>query len=189
MSGLSRTKLVGTVPCTSQCMRTNRPERLETFDYVGLHQYFLTFCGYDRDRLFVKADAVDLVRTQIARAGVERSIEVIAYCFMPDHVHLLVEGKREDSDCRVFISRAKQYSGFHYKATHGRRLWQRYGYERVLRNDEATVSVARYIIENPVRARLVKCVADYQFSGSSVYTVEQLLDAVQLRSKWYSGSA
>jgi putative transposase len=120
---------------------------------------------------------------------VDQSIEVLAYCFMPDHVHLLVEGRRDDSDCRVFISRAKQYSGFHYKAAHGRRLWQRYGYERVLRGEEAAVSVARYIIENPVRARIADCVVGYPFSGSSVYTMEQLLEAVQLQSKWYSRSA
>jgi REP element-mobilizing transposase RayT len=37
----------------------------------------------------------------------------------------------------------------------GDRLWQRYGFERVLRDDEATLDVARYILRNPVRAGLV----------------------------------
>jgi REP element-mobilizing transposase RayT len=107
---------------------------------------------------------------------------------MPDHVHLLVEGQADDSDCRQFIARAKQYSGFHYKAKYGRPLWQRYGYERVLRNDEAAVSVARYILENPLRGKLVERVEDYPFFGSTVYTIAQLLEAVQLRDKWYDRS-
>jgi hypothetical protein len=45
------------------------PEHLKTFDYLGLHQYFLTFCTHERHRLFEKADAVSLVRTQIERAA------------------------------------------------------------------------------------------------------------------------
>ena len=136
----------------------------------------------------MKAAAVETVRTQIARAAREQSFALIAYCFMPDHVHLLIEGQEDDSDCREYISRAKQYSGFHYKAAFGRRLWQRYGYEHVLRNDEAAVSVARYILENPVRARMVERITDHPFSGSSVYTIEQLLEAVQLRERWHSTS-
>ena len=168
-------------------MRTERPEHLKTFDYIGVYRYFLTFCTHERARLFVKPEAVELVRTQIERAAVDFKMAVIAYCFMPDHAHLLVEGQAADSDCRQFISRAKQYSGFHYKATYGDRLWQRYGFEHVLRNEEAAVSVARYILENPLRARLVERVDEYPFSGSGVYTIEQIVDAVQLDRNWCSG--
>jgi putative transposase len=132
---------------------------------------------------------VEVVRTQIVRASHEQRVSLIAYCFMPDHVHLLVEGQSDDSDCRRFIARAKQYSGFYYRASFGRRLWQRYGYEHVLRNEQAAVSVARYIVENPVRAGMVVAVQDYPFSGSSVYSLEQLLDAVRLRDQWYGRSA
>jgi REP element-mobilizing transposase RayT len=35
----------------------------------------------------------------------------MAFCFMPDHVHLLVGGTCETSDGKRFIRRAKQYSG------------------------------------------------------------------------------
>jgi putative transposase len=163
-----------------------RPERLKTFDYLGCRQYFLTFCTDHRHRLFTAPDRVELARTQISRAASEQRISVLAYCFMPDHVHLLVAGTSEDSDCRRFIARAKQYSGFHYQAAFGRRLWQRFGYERVLRNDEAAIRVARYILENPVRAGLVTEVQQYPFAGSSVYSLEQLLEAVQLHDRWYA---
>jgi putative transposase len=165
-------------------MITRRPEHLKAFDYLGLHQYFLTFCTFDRRQRFVDATHVTLVRTRIERAAVERGFALTAYCYMPDHVHLLIEGQREDSDCREFISRAKQYSGFHYRATFGQRLWQRYGFERTLRSEEFAVSVARYILENPVRAGLVERIDQYEFSGSSVYTIEQILEAVQLGEDW-----
>jgi putative transposase len=169
-------------------MITRRPERLKTFDYLGLRQYFLTFCTHERRQLFLDPEAVAAVRTQIQRAASDQTFAVIAYCYMPDHVHMLVEGQSDDSDCRQFISRAKQYSGFHYKATFGQRLWQRYGYERTLRSDESSISVTRYILENPIRARLVKRIDEYPFSGSSVYSMEQLLEAVQLDKDWYAKS-
>ena len=165
-------------------MITHRPEHLKAFDYLGLHQYFLTFCTFGRQPHFVESTDVALVRTQIERAAVDQRFAITAYCYMPDHVHLLVEGQSEGSDCREFISRAKQYSGFHYQAMFGRRLWQRYGFERTLRSEEAAISVARYILENPVRAGLVDQIDQYEFSGSSVYTIEQILEAVQLSDEW-----
>src|SRR5436190_4625102 len=102
------------------------------------------------------ARQIEVVREQILRAATDDSFAVIAYCFMPDHVHLLVEASSDASDCLRFIKRAKQFSGFRDRQHFGERLWQRYGYERTLRNQEGTLAVAKYIVENP---------EDYPFSG------------------------
>ena len=127
------------------------------------------------------AERVDLVRTQFSRVSADEHFSVLAYCFMPDHVHLLIQGETDHADCRSFIKYSKQCSGFHYRKTFGERLWQRYGYERTLRNEEATLSVARYILENPLRAGLVSAVQDYAFLGSDLYSVSQVLEAVRLK--------
>jgi REP element-mobilizing transposase RayT len=87
---------------------------------------------------------------------------------MPDHLHLLSEGQAEDSDCLRFIKRAKQFSGYHYKARFNRRLWQRYGFGHILRG--------------------VERVEDYPYLGSSAYTLEQILEAVQMRDGRYRRS-
>lgn len=168
-------------------MFTGRPQHLKTFDYLGLHRYFLTFCTYERHRLFVTADRVAVVHAQFLRAATLARVQVLAYCFMPNHVHLLTEGQSEDSDGKRFIAHAKQLSGFHFKKQFaGERLWQRYGFERTLRTDESTLRVARYMLENPVRAGLVTRVQDYPFLGSDVYTVEQVLEAVQMDDCWHT---
>jgi hypothetical protein len=75
----------------------------------------------------------------------------------------------------------KQLAGFHYRQQFGGTLWQRYGYERVLRDEDDTLGVARYILENPIRAGLVTQVGDYPFLGSSTHTVAAILDAVAWR--------
>jgi putative transposase len=156
---------------------TGNPGHLNTFDYLGPYRYSLTFCTDSRQRLFVTRERVELVLMQIERSAAEEQVAIIAYCFMPDHLHLLVEGRCESSDCRRFINRAKQFSGFHYSKTFGHRLWQRYGFERVLRVDEATLVVARYIVENPLREGLVRSVEDYPFAGSRVYSLADIMSA------------
>ena len=85
---------------------------------------------------------------------------------MPDHLHLLVEGKTEHADMRKYISLFKQKSAFRFSQLRGTKLWQQNYYERVLRKDEATLAVVRYILENPVRKRIVNDYAHYPHSGS-----------------------
>jgi len=159
-------------------MRTNQPGHLKSFVYAGLHRYFLTFCTDRRQKFFVDSAAVELVLSQILRAGAENRFAVLAYCFMPDHVHLLVEGEADSSDCLVFIKKAKQYSGFYFSKARGSKLWQRYGYERIVRDDEVTLHVARYMLNNPVRAGLVADPREYPFIGSERYSLAELLDGV-----------
>ncbi len=91
---------------------------------------------------------------------------------MPDHVHLLIEATCDQANCLRFISRAKQYAGYHHaRAFGGRRLWQRYSYERVLREDDDVQAIARYVVSNPVRAGLVSRIQDYPYVGSDVYVI------------------
>ncbi len=161
-------------------MRTRSPGHLATFDYLGPHRYSLTFCTHHRDRLFTATDRVDLTYGQILRAATGESGEIVVACFMPDHLHLLVEMKSDSSDALRFISRAKQLSGYHFKQRFERRLWQRYSYDRVLRDSEPTLVVARYLVANPVRAGLVTAPEDYAYTRSEKYTVREIVEAVQM---------
>jgi putative transposase len=95
---------------------------------------------------------------------------------MPDHLHAVLEGRSPDADLRLFVSRMKQSTGFYFKKAFGEPLWQRYGHERVIRDDETTSAVIRYVLENPIRAGLAASVREYPFIGSSEYSVEQLVD-------------
>jgi putative transposase len=148
-------------------MFTGRLEHLRPFDHIGVHRYSLTFYTYHRRKLFLEEPPVALVRSQILRAAEEECFAVSAYCFMPDHLHLLAHGESGGADCARFRARAKHYSGYSYAKQYGVSLWQRSGYERVLGNDESTAAVAKYILENPIRAGLVKSVVDYPFLGST----------------------
>lgn len=155
----------------------NYPEHLRGFSYRGPHRYSLTFCTLERRPLFKEAATVRLADQQFLRAERECAMRVIAYCFMPDHVHLVVEGTDVHADLKAFTKLAKQYSGYYYASCHdGEKLWQRYGYEHVLRDNESTQRTVRYVLENPVRRGLVTHPREYPHLGSHVYSLEQLLE-------------
>ena len=97
---------------------------------------------------------------------------------MPDHAHLLAEGAAPESDLCAFMSSFKQKTGFAFATKWGRRLWQVGYYDRILRTDDATLMVVRYILDNPVRAGLVSRFSDYPYSGSDRYTLEELAAGV-----------
>jgi putative transposase len=168
------------VSCPSHSVRTGRPARLKAFDYVGYHRYFLTFCTNERRLVFIAPEPVACVLTQFRRAATAYGVALSAYCFMPDHVHLLAEGTHVNADGRTFISRAKQLSGFHFAKAFGHRLWQHYGYEHVLRAQEDTLGVARYLLANPIRAGLCDDVREYPYVGSDVYSIVEIAEAVQM---------
>ena len=158
------------------------PPHLRGFPYLGKCRYSLCFRTHGSASVFTDAANVRLVLAQFLRAGVEQAFEISAYCFMPDHVHLLVEGLTDASDCRTFIKAAKQYSGYYFKRATQQRLWQRYGYEHVLRDDTERATTIRYILDNPVTAGLASEPADYAFTGSECFTIDELLQQAAPRS-------
>jgi len=156
-----------------------RLRRLPRHCYTGFARYAVTFCARHRRSVFTDAPLVNLVLTQILRTASSSSFDVVAYCCMPDHLHLLVEATAETASLLEFVKDAKQCSSFHAKVLLGAPLWQVGYFERVLRSDEDTRAVARYILQNPVRAGLVKDACEYRFSGSARYSVRQIVEWVQ----------
>ncbi|HEY3093456.1 MAG TPA: transposase [Vicinamibacterales bacterium] len=161
-------------------MERKRPPRLTSFDYTGFYRYFLTICTFGRFPVFVDDTAVALVMVELTRTADDVPFSVIAYCFMPDHLHVLVEGTHPAADFREFVRIFKQRSAFQWRQQHGTVLWQRSYFEHVLREDEAMVGVARYLLENPVRAGIVERPEDYPYLGSMTVALRDLLYSVQI---------
>jgi putative transposase len=155
---------------------TDRPPRLPSFSYIGRHRYSLTFCVHNRRQVFADDRLVTLMLEQISRAAHDLGFAILAYCFMPDHLHLLVEAQTDDANLVKFAHALKQRTGFAYLRTSPHILWQKGYFDHVLRDDELTEVVARYILENPVRGGLCKVPREYKYSGSLVWSKEQLDD-------------
>jgi putative transposase len=156
----------------------SRPPRINGFDYLGCYRYFLTFCTIKRRPTFHDAAAVDLTLAQFRRTTRSWSFVILAYCFMPDHVHALIEGTTAAADLKRVAKRLKQGSGQAWKFRTGSKLWQEGYYDRVLRAGEDPKMIARYIIQNPVRAGSSAHPGEFPYLGSDVWTLEELLESL-----------
>jgi REP element-mobilizing transposase RayT len=88
---------LGPTPCTSRDAMS-RPPKLASDCYVGLRRHFLTCCTRNRVPFFTHTDVVDLVSSAFFATCEAGGVDVLAYCFMPDHLHALVEGRREGAE-------------------------------------------------------------------------------------------
>lgn len=144
--------------------------RLSRDEYVGKRIYFLTICAEQRRSIFLDSSRARIAIDELRKVADRMNVLVHAFCVMPDHVHLLVEGKTSDSDIVKFVAQWKQSTGYVFHHELPPRLWQRRFYDHVLRKAEESESVAWYIWMNPVRKRMVAKPHAYPFSGS--FTVE-----------------
>jgi len=159
-------------------MLPRRP-RIKGFAYTGLHRYSLTICTKDRQPFFRERDVVAMVLLTLQQSAAAHDFALVAYCFMPDHAHAVVSAATETADLRRFVSKWKQRSGYAYRQKTGAFLWQPSYFDHVLRDDEETWRAARYVLENPVRKGLVQVFDEYPYSGSDVFTREQLREIWQ----------
>ena len=118
---------------------SNRPQRLSGFSYVGAYQYFLTICTNGRRKWFEDEPAATWMTGQITQFFETRHFAVIAFCVMPDHVHLLLEGTTEDADLRAAMHVWKLTTGFAWTQQTRERLWQEGYYEHVVREEDPVV--------------------------------------------------
>jgi putative transposase len=153
-----------------------RPTRVRGFSYRGCHRYFVTSCTFRRQPFFVDVGCATECAQQIVPAFERHAFDVLAYCVMPDHVHLLIEGQSDETDFRRAVRVWKLQSGHTWRLRHEVPLWQIGYWERVLREEDDTRAVVGYLLENPVRAGLVARAIDYPFSGSARFTREELAE-------------
>lgn len=126
---------------------------------MGSYAYHLIFTTRNRLPRFADQQAVRQCLIALESSALRYGFRVLAYCFMPNHLHLLVAG--DDGTPLVrFVQHFKQATGHRYPG-----LWQRSYYDRVLRREEHIEDVALYIWSNPVVAGLVADAAEYGFSG------------------------
>ncbi len=163
-----------------------RPWRLDRNCYIGLQCYFVTTCTLDHQKAFLGEEFCVIARRELFAQAACHGLAIPAYCLMPDHAHLLLRARDEGAELTGMLALWKQQTGFAWSKGAGRRLWQKRYWDRTLRADDEILSIARYIVENPVRARLVSDPRSYRWTGSGEYTIDQILDAAQidLWKKW-----
>jgi putative transposase len=134
--------------------------------YRGQQIYFATLCCFGKRPVFQGPMLCEWLLALLSSESSSNHFSVIAYCLMPDHLHLLAKGLHASSDFLHFLKTLKIKSSRTYARQNGEALWQRRFFDHVLRPSEAVEPFAWYIWLNPVRRELVATTETYAFSGS-----------------------
>lgn len=145
-----------------------RPTRLAGFEYLGYFHYSLTMCTFQRREHFASAECVRVACEHFFEEAHAHDVVIPAYCFMPDHVHLVVSGRAQNADLVRFAKRSRQRIAFAHRRTAGVPFWQDGYYDHILRDHERLSRTIRYIADNPVRAGLVASWDQFPFTGSQL---------------------
>ncbi len=138
--------------------------RLARRTYDGWLAFSITICTNNRQRSFSSAANVNECLRALHEASDKHGMRVLTYCFMPDHAHLLLEG-RDNTNLIDFVKLFKQLSGYRFDRRDSKPLWQTGYYDRIVRLEDDLEDYAQYIYANPVRAALVDDARLYGFSG------------------------
>jgi REP element-mobilizing transposase RayT len=89
-----------------------------------------------------------------------------AFCIMSNHVHVLLKHNLDAQPMSKILQSHKGFTGQAANKLLGRtgKFWQRETYDHVVRNPKEFDRIVRYILNNPVKAKLVKRWEDWPYS-------------------------
>jgi REP-associated tyrosine transposase len=161
--------------------------------HVPGHAHYLTFsCFHGLPLLEIEEMKLRLAQS-INKSGEKYHFDLIAYVFMPNHVHLLVFPRLKSYDISSFLKSVKQpvsryarkWLGIHNPSLKRAvtvfekersifHFWQKGpGYDRNLHSEEATHKTIKYIHNNPIRRGLVESSMDWEWSSLKWYMKEE----------------
>ena len=140
--------------------------RLNDTNYTGKRTYFVTQCCYERRKHFTDPVNCQWLLSHLRVISIADYFAIAAYCIMPNHIHLLVDGLLPTSDFLHFMKALKIKTSREFAVANGTPLWQKKYFDHILRPRESMDAVAWYIWLNPVRARLERAPGLYTFAGS-----------------------
>ena len=96
-------------------------------------------------------------------------IRLLAYCVMDNHYHLIIQnlsGRMSD-----FLKLVNGSYGMFYRKTHGGKgyVFQNRYHSTLIQEDSYLLTAIAYVLQNPVRAGLVKNFNDYTWSSAGEY--------------------
>lgn len=149
-----------------------KQNRLNPENYKSPHIYYLTLNCFDRSKHFLNSLTVQDCVSELVKLSKKYNAKIWAYCFMPDHLHLLLDTE----DCIKFMKDFKQITGYQFKKKTGRALWQKSYYDHILRKQEDLIGTIKYILNNPVRAGLAGHYLDHSYSGSFEIDIKDFME-------------
>jgi putative transposase len=140
-------------------VRSRLPHDVPLWIDPSKEDYFITLCCERRGENLLATPAVghpllETIKHRQARGIWYPHLALV----MPDHIHLILSFPEIGKRVQTIMSKWKEWTAKSLKID-----WQRDFFEHRLRRDESFREKADYVLANPVRAGLVKKVADWPY--------------------------
>ena len=168
-------------------------KRIKHFQEPG-HLHELTFSCYQRLPLLTSSSRLEMLSASVQRAVVHHRYGLIAFVFMPEHVHLLVLPQREASSIPALLNAIKRPCSYRIKqllmdsksdlleklTVHQRpgvttfRFWQEGpGFDRNITEAKTIEDAINYFHNNPVKRGLCERATDWKWSSARSFLLPE----------------
>jgi putative transposase len=126
--------------------------------------------GNNKEKVFLDWGDYERYLSFVSKYSEEKEAAVLAYCLMPNHVHLLIRPSGDDGLAKLMQGVTLCYTQY-FNRKNGRtgRLWESRYYSTVVDGDRYLWTVSKYIENNPVRGGIVKRPENYPYSSARAH--------------------
>ncbi len=135
--------------------------------------YHIILRGINKQTIFEDDKDSEKFLSTIVRFKEVCRYEIYGYCFMSNHVHLLIKEGEENISSVVKRICSSYVYWYNWKYNRCGHLFQERFKSEAVENDAYLLTVLRYIHQNPVKAGLVKSAKDYKWSSYHNYIKKQ----------------
>ena len=147
----------------------------------GRGRYFLTLPTFANRERFRDPRVVAQTDRIFRNTAVTCACQFLAYCYMPDHLQLVIEGANSPEEPAGFVQRAQAASGIWHAQRYLAPLWKASWLGQPVGEEEDLEWRVRRVLAAPVRAGLVDRWNDWPYSGTNVIPAPRPRSARQAR--------
>jgi len=150
------------------------------------YPHHITQRGNNKEKVFFDDEDKRFYLEVLQRYGNKYGIQILAYCLMGNHVHILGIPDNETSLAKGIGGTNLMYTQYiNRKYKRSGRLWQNRFFSAIVEEEPYLWAVMRYIEQNPVRAKIVKRAEEYQWSSAMAHVIG-IKDDVLSRQSWFN---
>jgi len=125
------------------------------------HEYLITVTTYNRKPIFNDFVNARILVNEFKYQQLNSNAHWLTWVIMPDHFHILISLKKASLSTLMRDIKGRASKSINLRMGTTGKVWQKGYYERGLRYEDDRKKIARYIVANPLRAKLVSNIGNY----------------------------
>lgn len=131
--------------------------------------YHIVMRGNNREYIFNKDEQKRFFLDPIKSQEEDNLIDIVAYCIMDNHVHIVVKAGILDLTKAIKSINIKYAMKYNQQRDRIGHVFQDRYKSETIKDDKYLLQVIRYIHNNPIKAKMVKSIDDYNWSSYNEY--------------------